>query len=102
MISVRVLVTPKEGVLDPQGKAVETALARLGFSGVSGVRQGKLIELALDEDDPVRAESRAREMCEALLANPVIETYRIEIGRRGVQARGEHDAATGGRTHDSA
>ena len=70
---------PKDGVLDPQGKAVETALGRLGFAGVSGVRQGKIIELTLDGDDRDAAAAQIREMCARLLANPVIETWRVDL-----------------------
>ncbi|MEM9710232.1 MAG: phosphoribosylformylglycinamidine synthase subunit PurS [Pseudomonadota bacterium] len=75
----RVEVMLKDGVLDPQGEAVAHALGALGFDGVGGVRQGKLIELDLDAADRETAETQARDMCEALLANTVIETYRVEI-----------------------
>ena len=68
---MRVLVRPKEGILDPQGQAVERALPALGYEGVSNVHVGRLIEL--DVDDP----SRVGEMCEKLLANPLIEDYEI-------------------------
>lgn len=76
----RVLVTLKPGVLDPQGEAVRHALGTLGFGGVEAVRQGKLIELDLAQTDPAAAEAEVRLMCERLLANTVIETYRVEIG----------------------
>ena len=76
----RVFVTLKSGVLDPQGKAIETALHGLGFDGVSGVRQGKMIELDTGETDEAAARAKAEKMCDALLANPVMETYRIELG----------------------
>jgi phosphoribosylformylglycinamidine synthase subunit PurS len=66
-------------VLDPQGAAIGRALGHLGFAGVGEVRQGKLIELALEETDRRTAEARLREMCEQLLANPVIETYTIDF-----------------------
>ena len=69
----------KDGVLDPQGEAVRHALGSLGFEGVNGVRQGKVIELDLAADDPAAAEAEARKMCEALLANTVIERYEVEI-----------------------
>ncbi len=69
----------KNGVLDPQGEAVRAALGNLGFDGVRGVRQGKIIELDLAGDDAAIAEAQVREMCEKLLANTVIESYRIEI-----------------------
>ena len=69
----------KDGVLDPQGEAVRHALGSLGFEGVNGVRQGKVIELDLASDDPAAAEAEAKKMCEALLANTVIERYEVEI-----------------------
>ena len=69
----------KEGVLDPQGKAAHHALDQLGFEGVADVRIGKQIILKLDTDDRAKAESEAKEMCETLLANTVIEDYTIEI-----------------------
>ena len=69
----------KPGVLDPQGEAVRHALGSLGFDGVEGVRQGKRIELDLAGDDRAGAEAQVTEMCEKLLANTVIESYRIEI-----------------------
>lgn len=75
----RVHVTLKNGVLDPQGKAIANSLAALGFSGVSGVRQGKFIELVLDETDSGKARTQVEEMCERLLANLVIEDYSIEL-----------------------
>ena len=75
----RVTVMLKQGVLDVQGEAVRHALASLGFAGVAGVRQGKVIELDLAETDAAAAEARVREMCERLLANTVIESYRIEL-----------------------
>ena len=75
---VTVTVMLKDGVLDPQGEAIRLALAGMGFAGVEGVRQGKVIELDLDESDAAEAEARAREMCERLLANTVIESYRVE------------------------
>lgn len=74
-----VTVMLKNGVLDPQGEAVRHALGSLGFDGVEGVRQGKLIELDLTETDAAAAEAKVREMCEKLLANTVIESYRVEI-----------------------
>lgn len=78
-MKARIHVTLKDGVLDPQGAAVRQALGQLGFSGVSGVRQGKFLELDLDETDPAKAEAAAKAMCEKLLANTVIENYAIEI-----------------------
>lgn len=76
MSNVVITVMPKQGVLDPQGQAVQGALARLGFSGVEDVRVGKRIELSLEGDDPA---DEARAMCERLLANALIEDYRVEI-----------------------
>ncbi|MGD9537013.1 MAG: phosphoribosylformylglycinamidine synthase subunit PurS [Alphaproteobacteria bacterium] len=78
-LKARVHVTLKNGVLDPQGKAIGRALAALGFDGVGEVRQGKLIELELDETDRGKAEAALRQMCEKLLANTVIENYAIEL-----------------------
>jgi phosphoribosylformylglycinamidine synthase len=69
----------KNGVLDPQGEAVRHALGTLGFEGVEGVRQGKVIELDLIETDRAAAEKRVGEICEKLLANTVIETYHVEF-----------------------
>jgi phosphoribosylformylglycinamidine synthase PurS subunit len=74
-MKVRVYVTPKKGVLDPQGKAIHHALEGLGFAGVNDVRAGKLIEL--DMDDGTK-DGDVEEMCRRLLANTVIENYRIE------------------------
>ena len=78
-MKARIRVTLKPGVLDPQGKAIGNALASLGFAGVGEVRQGKLIELDLGEADPARARAEVEAMCRALLANPVIEDYAIEL-----------------------
>ena len=75
----RVHVTLKQGVLDPQGKAISNSLKSLGFSGISGVRQGKYIEVELDDGDVKAARNRVEEMCEKLLANTVIEDYTIEL-----------------------
>ncbi len=69
----------KPGVLDPQGEAVRHALGALGFGGVAAVRQGKVIELELAETDAAAAEAEVKQMCDKLLANTVIESYRIEI-----------------------
>ena len=78
-MKARVQVMLKNGVLDPQGEAVRHALGALGFDGIDGVRQGKVIELELAETDPERARHRVMQMCEKLLANTVIESYEIEI-----------------------
>ena len=75
----RVFVTLKNGVLDPQGKAIGHALNGLGFGAVGDVRQGKVIDLELRESDVTKAKASLREMCEKLLANTVIEKYEIEI-----------------------
>ena len=77
-MKARVLVTLKRSVLDPQGQAVGRALSSLGFNEVQGVRLGKVIELELPDSDKPVAEERVKAMCEKLLANTVIEEYRIE------------------------
>tara|TARA_B100000902_G_C26809259_1_gene668385 strand:+ start:253 stop:501 length:249 start_codon:yes stop_codon:yes gene_type:complete len=74
-----VYISLKNGVLDPQGKAIEHALGQLGFDGVDNVRQGKMIELELADTDAAQARDRLQEMCEKLLANTVIETYDIRL-----------------------
>lgn len=79
-MKARVIVTLKPGVLDPQGRAIGNALSGLGFAGVGEVRQGKLIELDLaDGATGADVEAQIHAMCKALLANPVIENYRIEM-----------------------
>ncbi len=78
-MKARVHVMLKNGVLDPQGAAVCHALGTLGFDGVNGVRQGKVIELDLNESDRTKAEKSVQDMCEKLLANTVIESYSVEI-----------------------
>ncbi|MCB1353707.1 MAG: phosphoribosylformylglycinamidine synthase subunit PurS [Rhodobacteraceae bacterium] len=75
----KVHVTLKKGVLDPQGEAVRHALGALGFDDVGEVRVGKVIELDLSDEDRGTAEARVSEMCEKLLANTVIENYRVEL-----------------------
>ena len=80
MIKARVTVTLKNGVLDPQGKAIEGALGALGFEGVGHVRQGKVFDLEVEGSDKAKAEADLKAMCEKLLANTVIESYRVEIG----------------------
>ena len=74
-----VTVMLKDGVLDPQGKAIGQALAGLGFAGVGEVRAGKVIELDLAETDPARARAAAEAMARRLLANPVIESFRVQV-----------------------
>jgi phosphoribosylformylglycinamidine synthase PurS subunit len=73
-VKARVLIRPKEGILDPQGQAVERALPALGFEGVSNVRVGRLVELEVEDA------SQVPEMCERLLANPLIEDYEVLVG----------------------
>ena len=75
----RVEVSFRDGVLDPEAQAIGKALGQLGFAGVRGVRKTKVIELELESADRAAAEAEVRAMCERLLANPVIETYRIEV-----------------------
>ncbi len=74
-----VLVRPKQGILDPQGAAVESSLRHLGFS-VSGARVGRLVELDVDAPDAARARAELERMCEQLLTNPLIESYEIKVG----------------------
>jgi len=78
-MKARVHIMLKNGVLDPQGEAVHHALGSLGFEGVEGVRQGKVIELDLTEADATKAKAEVAKMCDALLANTVIESYTVEI-----------------------
>ncbi|MBN9057296.1 phosphoribosylformylglycinamidine synthase subunit PurS [Shinella sp. PSBB067] len=79
MIKARVTVTLKNGVLDPQGKAIEGALGSLGFDGVGQVRQGKVFDLELQTADRAKAEADLKAMCDKLLANTVIENYTIAL-----------------------
>ncbi|MEL6946752.1 MAG: phosphoribosylformylglycinamidine synthase subunit PurS [Pseudomonadota bacterium] len=76
----RITVTLKNGVLDPQGKAIESALGSLGFEGVEAVRQGKTFDIALTAEDETAAKAVLSGMCETLLANTVIEDYRVDLG----------------------
>jgi phosphoribosylformylglycinamidine synthase len=76
---VKIYVSLKDGVLDPQGKAIERSLHTLGYSEVRDVRMGKYLEIEIAETARAGAEARVREMCDKLLANPVIEDYRFEI-----------------------
>ncbi len=78
-MKARVFVTLKNGVLDPQGKAIGHALSGLGFAGVGEVRQGKVIDIELAESDRAKAKASLTEMCEKLLANTIIEKYDIEL-----------------------
>lgn len=78
-MKAKIHVTLKQGILDPQGKAIEHALATLGFMNANNVRVGKYLELDLNESDKVKAESQVKAMCEKLLANTIIEEYRYEL-----------------------
>ncbi len=78
-MKARVHITLKDGVLDPQGKAIQHALGTLGFAGVNDVRQGKFLELDLAEGDPDAARAALEQMCERLLANTLIENYAIDL-----------------------
>lgn len=78
-MKARVYITLKDGVLDPQGEAIRHALGTLGFRGVEAVRQGKVIDLDLAETDAEKAKAAVTSMCEKLLANTVIENYRVEM-----------------------
>ena len=78
-MKAKIKVTLKNGVLDPQGKAIEHALGSMGFSGINGVRQGKFFEVELAETDKAKAEVLLKQMCEKLIANTVIENYGIEL-----------------------
>jgi phosphoribosylformylglycinamidine synthase PurS subunit len=79
-VKARIHITLKSGVLDPQGKAIAHALGALGFGGIGDVRQGKYIEIELDETDRAKAQRTVEAMCAKLLANTVIENYAIELG----------------------
>lgn len=78
-MKARVTVTLKNGVLDPQGKAIQGGLSAMGFAGVASVRQGKVFDVELSASDPGQAEAELKAMCEKLLANTVIEDYAIAL-----------------------
>ena len=78
-MQVKVFVTPRKGILDPQGRAVESSLASLGFKNVSNVKVGRYIALEIAASSAEQAREEARRMCEQLLANPVIEDFRFEV-----------------------
>ncbi len=78
-MKAKIHVTLKQGILDPQGKAIEHALDSLGFKNVANVRVGKYMELDLDQSDMAKAEAEVKGMCEKLLANTIIEEYRYEL-----------------------
>jgi phosphoribosylformylglycinamidine synthase PurS subunit len=77
-VKATVLVRPKQGILDPQGEAVESALGHLGFA-VRGARVGKVVDLEVEATDPAEARAQVEKMCEQLLANPLIESYEVEV-----------------------
>ena len=77
--SAKVSITLKAGIADPQGQTIERALPALGYDGVKNVRVGKLIELEVEAEDAADAKTSVEEMCEGLLANPVIEAYAVEV-----------------------
>ena len=79
-VKARVIVTLKLGVLDPQGKAIEGALRSLAIDGLKSVRQGKIFDIEIDDDDRAAARRKLSEACERLLANTIVENYAIEIG----------------------
>jgi phosphoribosylformylglycinamidine synthase len=79
-VKAKIHVTLKQGILDPQGKAIEHALDSLGFKNAANVRVGKYMELDIQEQDKVKAEAEVKQMCEKLLANTIIEEYRYELG----------------------
>lgn len=79
-MKAKIHVTLKQGILDPQGKAIEHALDSLGFKNVANVRVGKYMEVDVDETDRSKAETQMKAMCEKLLANTVVEEYRYELG----------------------
>jgi len=78
-VKAKIHVTLKQGILDPQGKAIEHALDSLGFKNASNVRVGKYMEVDVDEKDKVKAEAEVKAMCEKLLANTIVEEYRYEL-----------------------
>jgi len=78
-MKVEVHTRLKEGVLDPQGKAVESALKNLGYDQINKIRQGKLFDIEIDTDDPVKAEEIANDICKSLLANMVIEDFTVKV-----------------------
>jgi phosphoribosylformylglycinamidine synthase subunit PurS len=79
VIKARITVTLKNGVLDPQGKAIEHALDGLGFAGIGSVRQGKVFDIEVEGSDHAQAEADLKAMCERLLANTVIENYSVAV-----------------------
>ena len=84
-MKARVTVTLKTGILDPQGKAIEGALKSLGVAGVASVRQGKVFDIEIEDGDPGKAEQTLKEAAEKLLANTVIENFKVEVAAPAVQ-----------------
>ena len=78
-MKVRVHVMPKDGLLDPQGEAINIALVNMGFAEVKNVKQGKIIELELEEEDKIVVKNRVEDMCQTLLANSGIESFQVEV-----------------------
>jgi len=78
-MKVRVHVMPKDGLLDPQGEAINIALVNMGFAEVKNVKQGKIIELELEGEDKIVVKNRVEDMCQKLLANSVIESFQVEV-----------------------
>jgi len=93
-MKARVVVTLKSGVLDPQGKAIEGALKSLGVAGVASVRQGKVFDIEIEGGDAVKAEQTIREAAEKLLANTVIENFKVEVTAAAPAAPAPAAAAT--------
>lgn len=89
MFKVKVFVTPKAGISDPQGATIERALPALGFDGVGGIRVGRFITLEVNGDDPDLAGNDVDAMCRQLLANPIIEDYRFELESMAAAASSE-------------
>lgn len=79
MITAKVEITLKSGVLDPQGKTSQHVLTNMGFDNISDIKQGKIIQITLDETDPNKAHEAVKKMCDSLLSNPVIENYNITL-----------------------
>jgi phosphoribosylformylglycinamidine synthase PurS subunit len=82
-VKATVLVRPKQGILDPEGQAVESSLRQLGFA-VDGARIGRVVDLEVEATDPAAARAEVERMCEQLLANPLIESYEIELSEAQV------------------
>jgi phosphoribosylformylglycinamidine synthase len=87
MFEAKIYVTLKQGILDPQGNAVRGGLVSMGYGGVTDVRVGKFLVLTLDSRDRLQAEQQVREMCDRLLANPVIEDYTFEVREAPLEVR---------------